>query len=455
MHSESQDVASGPRGLVAAAIDDAPLSVFQVRSIALCGAVALLDGFDGQAIAFAGPTLIKSWHLSPGEFGWLVSLGLIGALLGALLQGPVADRIGRRPLILAATFLFGVGTLACSLADDAWTLGLLRFVSGLGLGAAIVNIVALTGELSPARVRSTLIAAMTSGLALGAFLGGVLASQLIETMGWRSVFVAGGLGPLLLGAFLMLYLPESPQLLATRGRPSDMERLKALLARIGASIPDLRPGSEPSAVGIATQAEAFHSSGRMAGSLALIGIFFLNQMVMFFLFSWMPAVLAGLGLPVGRAVLISSLLSLGSVAGGICLSATADRGARRLILPVGYALGALACTLLGMAGTGMAALASLSFAAGFFVGGSQLVAYGIAVAFFPTPVRARGLGILVTASRAGAIVGPLAGAAFQAFAFKGQSLFISLAGPLMLAAAASLIIGKKRRTSIGGLSSRS
>jgi len=434
MGLSSNDRISGLPERVGRTIDEAPLTAFQVRVAALCGCVAVLDGFDGQAIAFAGPALIRAWGLTPSAFAWVVSIGLVGTLLGASLQGPFADRIGRRPLIIAATFLFAVCAMGCALAATPVQLTALRFVSGLGLGAAMVNIVALTGEIAPKRNRAFMIATMASGLPVGVFLCGLLSSLLIEGAGWRAIFWAGGLAPLLLGAVLLFRLPESPLFRAVRGRDSDIVGLNGFLARMGQATVAGVGAAQGVTATRSSSVTGVVSDGRLLVACLLGAVFFFNQLVMFFLFSWTPTVLAQTGLPLHQAVLVSSAIGLGSVFGGFVLSLVSDRNPRLFMMALAYGIGAGACVLFGVPRFGAAELAMLALAVGFFVGGGQGLAYAMAVTSFPVEVRARGLGILVTATRAGAICGPLLGGALQTWGWHGRDIFATLAGPLLLLA---------------------
>src|SRR5436305_3585447 len=183
---------------VAEFIDQQPVGGFQVKLLLTCAAVLFLDGFDTQAIGYVAPSLAREWSLTKGALGPVFSAGLFGLMIGALLLGPLADRIGRRKIIILCTLAFGLGTLATALVQDVNTLLVIRFLTGLGLGGAMPNTVAMTSEFSPHRRRATMVMVMFCGFSLGAALGGLLAAALIPQFGWRSVFVVGGAAPLLL-----------------------------------------------------------------------------------------------------------------------------------------------------------------------------------------------------------------------------------------------------------------
>src|SRR3954452_25069042 len=202
---------------VAGYIDQQPVGGFQIKLLLTCAAVLFLDGFDTQAIGYVAPALAKEWGLSKAALGPVFSAGLFGLMIGALVFGPLADRIGRRKIIIFSTLAFGVGTLVTAFINDVNTLLLIRFLTGLGLGGAMPNAVAMTSEFSPHRRRATMVMIMFCGFSIGAALGGLLAAALIPQFGWRSVFVVGGAAPLLLVPILALRLPESVRFLALTG----------------------------------------------------------------------------------------------------------------------------------------------------------------------------------------------------------------------------------------------
>src|SRR5258705_3955008 len=179
-------------------IEQQPVGRFQIGLLLTCAAVLFLDGFDTQAIGYVAPALAKEWGLTKGSLGPVFSAGLFGLMIGALIFGPLADRIGRKKIIILSTLAFGVGALVTAFVQDVNTLLAIRFLTGLGLGGAMPNAIAMTSEFNPRRRRATMVMIMFCGCSVGAVLFGLLARAVIPQFGWRSVFVVGGVAPLLL-----------------------------------------------------------------------------------------------------------------------------------------------------------------------------------------------------------------------------------------------------------------
>ena len=190
-------------------MDSRPISRVQVLVAVLCGLVVLLDGLDTQVVGYLAPALAKEWHLSRAALGPVLSAGLAGLMAGLLVLAPIADRIGRKRAILFSVALFGLFSLLTANAPGVTALMAYRFLAGIGLGGAMPNALALTGEYTPRRRRATIVVAMFCGFSLGSILGGGLTAGLIAHHGWRVIFLIGGLLPLLLLPVLWKLLPES------------------------------------------------------------------------------------------------------------------------------------------------------------------------------------------------------------------------------------------------------
>ena len=198
-------------------IDEQPFSRYQLLTAVTCSVLVFTDGFDTQAMGFVAPALTAQLHLSRAALGPLISSGLLGMMIGALVFGPLADRYGRKPIIVISVFLFGVLSLLTATATTPQELLIYRLLTGLGLGGAMPNAIALTGEYTPKRFRATGIMTMFVGFTLGGAAGGFVAAGLISRYGWQSVFVVGGLFPCLAAVVALVFMPESIRFLVLRG----------------------------------------------------------------------------------------------------------------------------------------------------------------------------------------------------------------------------------------------
>jgi AAHS family 4-hydroxybenzoate transporter-like MFS transporter len=288
---------------VAEFIDSQPVGRFQIRLLATCAAVLFLDGFDTQAIGFVAPALAREWGVTKVALGPVFSAGLFGLMLGALLFGPLADRVGRKKIIIVSTVAFGLGALITAFVQDVSTLIVIRFLTGLGLGGAMPNAIALTSEFNPRRRRATMVMIMFCGFSVGAALGGLLAAALIPQFGWRSVFVVGGVAPLLLAPILAVKLPESVRFLAlTRGFDARVAQLLLLVNPGAVFAPATRfVVDEPKLSGIPVK--HLFTSGRTVPTLLLWVVFFMSLLDLYFLSNWLPTVLNDLGASLSQAAL--------------------------------------------------------------------------------------------------------------------------------------------------------
>lgn len=424
---------------VTAAIDRLPVSRFQVIAIVLCALVALLDGFDTQMIAFVAPVIAREWSVDVAAFGPIFGAGLLGLTVGTLVLGPVADRIGRRAVIIWSTITFGVFALATVLATDLTSLFVLRFLTGLGLGGAMPNIIALTSEYTPQRSRATLVTLMYIGFPFGAVLGGAVSAQLIAAYGWHAVFYLGGVLPLVLAPVLYAWLPESIKFQILRGK--DPQAVAAIVRRID---PARLEGQR------IVVAEEQHdglpirhlfTEGRAAGTLLLWVVFFCNLLMLYFLINWLPAVLRQAGLPVERAIIATVLLNAGGIVGGLALGWCVDRRGPYALLTAAFVLAAVCVALIGAVGSSIPLIMTVVFVAGFFVIGSQFCMNALAAAFYPTGIRATGVGWALGIGRIGSIVGPVVGGWVIALGWDASQLFLAAAAPALLSSLAVLLIG--------------
>jgi AAHS family 4-hydroxybenzoate transporter-like MFS transporter len=426
---------------VAAFIDAQPVGAFQVKLLLTCAAVLFLDGFDTTAIGYVAPALAKEWNLARGALGPVFSAGLFGLMIGALLLGPLADRIGRKKIIILSTLAFGVGTLITAFVNDVNTLFAVRLLTGLGLGGAMPNTVALTSEFSPHRRRATMVMVMFVGFSIGAALGGLLAAALIPQFGWRSVFVVGGAAPLVLAPILTLRLPESVRFLALAGDAHQrVAQLLVLVDPKAAFAQGTRFAvNEPALAGLPVR--HLFQGGRTAATLLLWIVFFMSLLDIYFLSNWLPTVLNDLGASISEAAAIGSMLQIGGVVGTFALGSIIDRFSFRALALV-YFIAVFAVGAIGQLGHSAVFVTIAIFVAGFCIVGGQIAANALAAGFYPTSVRATGVGWALGIGRIGSIVGPLVGGVLLSLKWSAGEVFVAAAGAALCAALAAVFLSR-------------
>lgn len=421
-------------------VDNARFGSFQFGITALCAIIALLDGFDTQAIAYVAPSIAEAWDLQTSAFGPIFSAGLLGLTIGAFVISPLSDRFGRKPMLLMSTGIFGLFALLTATAGSIDELLIYRLLTGIGLGGAMPNIIALTNEYAPTHLKATLVTIMFCGFPLGSTLGGLASAPLIANFGWEAVFVVGGAMPLLLMPVLVVALPESVRFLALRG--GSERRIATILSKLDATASSAdfaRSIREQSAN--AKEKDSFpvlrlFAEGRARVTALLWLAFFMNLLVMYFLVNWMPSLLRELGLPLGIAILSTAILNLGGVIGAIALGRLIDNRDPYVVLGSAYAASALFIAVVAFAGSNLWILLTGAFLAGFGVVGAQIGVNAVAAAIYPTSMRSTGVGWALGIGRIGSIIGPLAGGILLGMGWSVQSIILTAVVPALIASGA-------------------
>jgi MFS transporter, AAHS family, 4-hydroxybenzoate transporter len=430
---------------IAQVIDAQPASSFVIGVAFLCALILAADGFDTQAIGYVAPAVVKEWGLQKPALGPVFSAGLFGLLIGALTGGLLADNTGRRPVLIGATAWFGAGALLTSFASSIDQMLWLRFFTGLGLGGAMPNAIALVSEYAPARRRATFITAMFCGFSIGAALGGALAAHIIPVFGWRAVFFVGGALPLVLLPLIAWKLPESLRVLVLRGGAET--QIGRILDRMNTPV---RPSPSCLAVSPEDLRKGFPVArlfleGRAVATLFLWLAFFMNLLSLYFMTNWLPILANDAGLAASEAILATALFQAGGTVGGIAIGRLADSFSPPRILAGALFCAAILVAGMGFAGNDFQLISALSFGAGFCVVGSQIGANALAGIYYPASIRSTGAGWALGIGRFGAVVGPLIGAALLAAKMPVATLFLLGAIPSACAALALLCMDLNAR----------
>lgn len=422
-------------------IDRGRVSGLQIVIFLLCGLVAMVDGFDTQAIAFVAPEIMSAWGMAPSAFGPVFGAGLLGGLLGALAFGAASDRFGRKAMLSCAVLVFSLASLLTPLAQSTSILATLRLVTGIGLGGALPSFISLTSEYAPRHLRSTLVGAMFCGFPLGAVLGGGASALLIPAFGWKSVFVTGGLLPLLILPLFVTIVPESVRYLALR---DDRAAIAQILRRLKAE--SLWNGESGYRTAMPhSPVSSLFTHGRAGATLLLWTAFFLSLLLTYFLINWIPVVARTNGLDISKAVLAVSMLNLGAVAGCVTLGRLADRFGPTRTIGCAYFAGAVAIAAIGLAGWSPRLLYLTSFVAGAFSIGAQMCTVALCAVFYDTGLRATGIGWAMGIGRTGAIAGPVVGGVLLGAGVTPPVLFVVAGVTSVGAALAVLVLGRLMR----------
>jgi AAHS family 4-hydroxybenzoate transporter-like MFS transporter len=420
-------------------LDRYPFSPFQWLVFGLCLVIVLLDGFDTAAIGFIAPSLIGEWGVSKPALAPVLSAALFGLAAGALASGPVADLWGRKKVLIASVLVFGVACMASAWSANLQQLTILRFITGVGLGAAMPNAVTLMSEFCPQRRRAMMTNMMFCGFPLGAALGGFLAAWMIPNWGWRSVLVLGGATPLVLSVLLLLLLPESVRYMVHHNH--QIERIRRVLRRISPAAD--RAGdfvlSEP--VQIDRAPSGIHvilSSELRIGSVMLWLTYFMGLVIFYALINWMPILFRDAGLDPKTSTLIASLFPLGGV-GAIAFGWLMDRFNANRIIAAGYALTAVLIFAIGQVSGNTGLLMLTVFAGGAIMNTAQSSMPALAAAFYPTQGRATGVAWMLGIGRFGGIAGSFLVAELTARQLMFSQIFMVMAIPGAIATVALLI----------------
>lgn len=387
-------------------IDSSPMRLSQWRAIGLCSIVAMLDGFDLQVMSFVAPIVSERFDFGPEVVGYLLSAALAGLMLGSFVASPFSDRFGRKPVIIAACLLMGTFSFLTAFAADATEFIAFRFLTGLGLGAALPNIQTLTSEIVPKRRRALLMTLMFLGFPAGAIFGGLGSTHIIAEFGWESLFVIGGVLPFFTAVLLFFCMDESFRWLASK-KPNSTALLEFMeISRVSAS--NAKPSFLPEEPSQNLEPIAEHPLGANARVLTffLWLLFFSNLMLLYTLLTWLPSLMARLGESLDFAIHAAVVFNIGGAAGGMFLAWLMDRMGGVVALTSAYVLAIMLLLIVAMLGLDGSTLMVGIFILGIPVAGTPFGVSALAASLYAPPVRGRGVGWALAVGRLGAVIGP-------------------------------------------------
>ncbi len=421
------------------AIDDGKFTPLQRMIYVLAALALVLDGFDGQMIGYAIPAIMKEWGVTRAAFSVAVASGLVGMAVGSVLAGIIADKVGRKPVLIASIFLFGGSTFLIGYATDVTSIAMIRFFAGLGIGAALPAATTLTAEFTPTRFRTIAVTTAIVCYPLGGMLAGLVAGQVLPTQGWRAFFFIGGAMPIAYAVVLIFLLRESPKYLARQS--TRWEELRGLMARMAHEVAHVKEFTDGviTSVRRGSIGEVFRD-GRASDSIWLWICFFMTLLSIYSAFSWLPTMLTTEGLSPALAGMGLTAYNFGGVIGAIiCALAVTRYGSRKpmIFYAAMSAASALLLNVVSVTSDTQTFLLGLGLH-GLFITAVQCSLYALCAHLYPTVIRVTGTASALAFGRLGAILSAFAGAAM--ITAGGASAYLNLLGGSMVITVLGLVM---------------
>ena len=417
---------------ISKAIDQSKVGAFQTGIFILCGLCLIMDGFDVQAMGYVAPALIRDWKITNVFLTPAFTAALSGILVGSLLCSMVADKLGRRPVLVFTTLAFSLLTLLTAQANSIGQLVALRFLAGVALGGIMPNAMTLVGEYTPSRLRVLMMIIVSNGFNLGAVIGGLVSVSLIPAFGWRAIFYVGGAIPLLIALLMIFFLPESLQFLAVRAKSPDKiaKWLKRVDRTVQTDTTTQYVVQEQKTRGVPLM--RLFGEGRAVGTLLLWTLNFMNLLNLYFLASWLPTVFRDAGYSLSNALYVGTTLQLGGTIGTFVLAWLIGRLGFIPVLTTSFAIASVSIAFIGQPMLSIASLFAIVFGAGLTVVGGQGAVNALAGTYYPTDLRATGIGSGLGVGRVGSIVGPTMAGILMGNGWAARELFYAATVPAVI-----------------------
>lgn len=430
-------MAEDPRNRLAAA----PMHWRQVAVVVLCIVCNALDGFDVLAISFTSPGIAAEWGVDTTALGVVLSMELFGMAAGSVLIGNVADRIGRRAVILGCLAVMTVGMFVAAAAETVILLCAARLFTGLGIGGMLSSTSALVSEFSNARRRGLTVSLNIAGYSAGAILGGVATTALLaETGEWRWIFILGGVATAIALPFAFLLLPESIEFLIARRQPDSVARINATMTRLGHPPIAALPAAEAERTR-ATIAMLF-ADGRAAATVLLTLAYFAQVMLFYYVVKWIPKLVVDLGFSAAQAGEVLVAANVGNLAGALIIGFAVQFWPPRALVAGTMVIGFAAISVFGYGFRELWALSTLAAVSAFFINAGVVGVYPIMAQTFPARLRATGIGFVIGIGRGGAAVGPVVVGALLASGAGLLAVSVVMGAGGLVAAAMMMLLGR-------------
>lgn len=425
-------------------LDNQPFSSYQWLIFILSFLVVAADGFDTGAIGFIAPSLVLDWGIDRPSLGPVLSAALVGMVFGALTAGPLADKLGRKIVVILSVLFFGGWSVASAFSSTLTELAIFRFLTGLGLGAAMPNIATLLSEFMPKRIRATMVNAMFCAFPAGIALGGFVSARLIPDYGWHIILLIGGAFPIALSVLIVLLMPESLHFMAIKNK--DASKIAAILSKIT---------RQPLLTNCTFEVAEKQNIDNQQSALALIlskpfristimlwCACFMSLLVFYLLTSWLPILLRDAGFSVERASVLTAIFPVGGAVGTLMLGWLMDKMNANMTLVVTYFISGLLLLITSVSYQNPSLFGIAIFLTGVMLVGAQSSLPVLTAGFYPVQGRATGVSWMHGIGRFGAIFGAMIGAEMLRFDFGFVMIFNILAVPALFAAVALFIKGR-------------
>lgn len=432
---------------VNAVIDRDKLSPLQWLVFFLGFLVFFCDGLDTGIIGFVAPSLLDAWGITKPQLAPVLSAALVGMSIGAIISGPLADKFGRKKVIVSTTLLFALFTILCGFATSTNDLMIYRFITGIGLGAAMPNISTIVSEYMPSKRKAFLTGIAGCGFMLGISCGGVLSAFLLESLGWAKVIIIGGVIPVILAVVLMLKLPESTQYLVKKNQTA---QAKSILEKIQGQTfaSDVQFRLAATETNNTAESPVKQVLGKyLWGSSMLWLCCFMSLLVFYLLTSWMPTILKTAGFSTQQFSLIAAIFPFGGVIGATIMGYYMDKTNPTNVIKYSYLLAFLLFLLTGFVSSNILLFGISIFLIGALLAGAQSSLLPLSAMFYPSTCRAVGVSWMHGIGRVGAILGAFFGSLIFTFELSLSGIFYVLAIPTLISfiALSLKVMGEKSK----------
>lgn len=383
--------------------------------VALCFAINMADGVDVTILSFIAPRLQSDWGIGSDTMGNLFSAGLIGMAIGGMGIAPLADRVGRRRIILTALALMSTGMVASGFATGVPMLFAMRLIVGMGIGTVLAAMAALAAESAPEAQRNLAVGIVQAGYPFAAVFTGLIVARLLPVTGWHALLIVAGAITVILFPAAALILPRGPA------------------------------GADGKASGEAGRVGTLFAPAFRKRTIALWSAVFFGLMVLYFIVSWITKLSIQAGLSETNGIYAGALYNFGAFVGTTAMSLLAVRVPLGRLVPAMLVGAAGAMLLFGSVTMPVAETLGVAFLIGVLLQGGYNGVWPLAASVYPARMRATGVGWAIGIGRAGAVIGPMMGGYLMAAKASLPLLFASYCIPLLLCALASATVDRLSR----------